>query len=85
MSCPGVPVDTQKTYPVPPGVLVQGTNTVALSFFAYNDTASALSLGGEVTVQVDRTITTSVLDLRGVDVESPSWAQVMGAGGGSFR
>ena len=62
---------------MPPGVLVQGLNSIAFSFFAYNATATSFELGGEITLQVDTAVTTSCLDLRSVNVQSPTYDQVM--------
>ena len=69
--------NTQKVYPVPPGVLTQGSNSIVLSLFAYNDTQASFSFGGEIKFQVDPAVTTSSLDLRNANVDSPTSQQVM--------
>ncbi|ORX38601.1 glycoside hydrolase superfamily [Kockovaella imperatae] len=69
---------TQLIFPVPPGVLVQGTNELAMSLFAFNDTQSAFSIGGQLELVVDPSVTTSVLSLSNITINSPTYDEVYG-------
>lgn len=69
-------VGPQLLFPVPPGILKQGTNSIALSLFAVNATDASYSIGGELTIQVDPSVTTSTLDLRGISLESPTYQEI---------
>lgn len=71
-------VGPQLLFPVPPGILKQGTNSIALSLFAVNGTESSYSIGGELKIQVDPSITTSTLDLKSFCPESPTYQDVFG-------
>jgi len=76
-------VNTQQAYPVPPGVLTQGSNSIALSLFAYNNTEASYSIGGPLTIQVDDPVTTTSLDLNSSGVDSPTYDQLFGSGSSS--
>jgi len=69
----------QVVFPVAPGILAHGTNTIALSFFALNATQESLSLGGPITLQVDQPVTTSILQLSDFSMESATYDQVFGS------
>ena len=65
---------TLEQFPIPPGIMRNGSNTLALSVFTYNTTAvDDISAGMEV--QVD-SYTGSCLDLPNISVESPTWSDV---------
>jgi len=68
----------QLVYPVPPGILVNGTNTVALSVFSLNGSAADLGIGASgLRLQVDQVVSTS-LDLSCLRVVSPTLRDVHG-------
>ena len=69
----------QVVFPVMPGILTQGTNTVALSFFAFNATDASLSLGGPLTLQVDQPVTTSNLELSKFAIETSTYNDIFGS------
>lgn len=67
----------QTVFPVPPGILVQGHNTIALSVFTLNQSTPTID-GRDIQVRVDPVITTTTLDLQGLKVDSPDYNQVLG-------
>lgn len=63
-------------FPVPPGILVNGTNTLALSVFALNGTEADLTIGaGGLSIQVD-SYTASSLDLKGLKAVNPTYGEM---------
>ncbi|ORX33785.1 glycoside hydrolase superfamily [Kockovaella imperatae] len=69
----------QLRYPVPPGILHNGTNTLAMSVFGYNDTAADWTIGDAgLTLEID-SYTASSLDLSSMTVDSPSWHDIFGS------
>lgn len=57
-----------RQFPVPPGILVDGTNDVALSIWALNGTASI----GEIKLTVNSIVTTS-LKMDKLSPNNPVW------------
>ena len=68
----------QLNYPIPPGILLNGTNTIALSVFSLNSSTSDLGIGASgLVLQIDQVVSTS-LDLFCLGVVSPTISDVQG-------
>jgi hypothetical protein len=68
----------QLAYSIPPGILVNGTNTVALSVFSLNSSTTDLGIGASgLRLQIDQAISTS-LHLSDLGVVSPTIRDVHG-------
>ncbi|OCF78008.1 hypothetical protein I204_02014 [Kwoniella mangroviensis CBS 8886] len=70
----------QYRFPIPPGILAQGNNTVAISLFGYDKSADPKKFIEGLVMEVDEFVTTTSLKLREMKVESPSWEEVFRSG-----
>ncbi|WWC95589.1 hypothetical protein V866_002454 [Kwoniella sp. B9012] len=70
----------QYRFPIPPGILAQGNNTIAISLFGYDKSADPKKFIEELVIEVDEVVTTTSLKLREMKLESPSWEEVFHLG-----